>query len=68
MSNTIRVPLGTPGTKPERLETAIPSDRGGEIAVLHQALPNRPSIASDSGSGYLLPSAIAPGCPLSFVN
>lgn len=48
MQRAIRVPLVEPGTRPElaEIETAIRAERGGEIAVLYQALLNSPSIAS----------------------
>lgn len=48
MTRSIRVPLVEPGTRPElaELEAAIRAERGGEIAVLYQALLNSPSIAS----------------------
>lgn len=47
-SSSIRVPLVEPGTRPElaELESTIRAERGGEIAVLYQALLNSPSIAS----------------------
>ena len=48
MARSIRVPLVEPGTRPElaELEGAIRAERGGEIAVLYQALLNSPAIAS----------------------
>jgi AhpD family alkylhydroperoxidase len=48
MSTSIRVPLVEPGTTPalREIEDSIRSERGGEIAVLYQALLNSPSIAS----------------------
>jgi AhpD family alkylhydroperoxidase len=48
MNSSIRVPLVEPGTRPElsELEATIRAERGGEIAVLYQALLNSPSIAS----------------------
>ena len=48
MALSIRVPLVEPGTRPElaELENTIRAERGGEIAVLYQALLNSPSIAS----------------------
>jgi 4-carboxymuconolactone decarboxylase len=48
MTRSIRVPLVEPGTQPELadLEAAIKAERGGEIAVLYQALLNSPPIAS----------------------
>lgn len=48
MTRSIRVPLVEPGTRPElaALEATIRAERGGEIAVLYQALLNSPSIAS----------------------
>ncbi|MCC2677388.1 MAG: carboxymuconolactone decarboxylase family protein [Ramlibacter sp.] len=48
MNPSIRVPLVEPGTRPElsELEATIRAERGGEIAVLYQALLNSPSIAS----------------------
>ncbi|MFE5703533.1 carboxymuconolactone decarboxylase family protein [Rhodococcus koreensis] len=48
MSSAIRVPLVEPGTKPELadIEATIRAERGGEIAVLYQALLNSPAIAS----------------------
>jgi 4-carboxymuconolactone decarboxylase len=48
MSASIRVPLVEPGSRPElaEIEAAIRAERGGEIAVLYQALLNSPAIAS----------------------
>jgi len=48
MTDSIRVPLVEPGTRPElaELESTIKAERGGEIVVLYQALLNSPSIAS----------------------
>jgi AhpD family alkylhydroperoxidase len=48
MTRSIRVPLVEPGTRPElaEVEATIRAERGGEIAVLYQALLNSPSIAS----------------------
>ena len=48
MTRSIRVPLVEPGTRPElaEVEASIRAERGGEIAVLYQALLNSPSIAS----------------------
>ncbi|MET0164140.1 MAG: carboxymuconolactone decarboxylase family protein [Vicinamibacterales bacterium] len=48
MTSPIRVPLVEPGTRPELadIEAAIKAERGGEIAVLYQALLNSPPIAS----------------------
>jgi len=48
MSSSIRVPLVEPGTRPElaEIEASIRAERGGEIAILYQALLNSPSIAS----------------------
>ena len=48
MASSIRVPLVEPDTRPElaELENTIRAERGGEIAVLYQALLNSPSIAS----------------------
>jgi len=48
MTDAIRVPLVEPGTRPELapVEASIRAERGGEIAVLYQALLNSPSIAS----------------------
>ena len=39
MSESIRVPLVQPGTRPElaEVEATIRSERGGEIAVLYRA-------------------------------
>jgi AhpD family alkylhydroperoxidase len=48
MTRSIRVPLVEPGTRPElaEVEAIIRAERGGEIAVLYQALLNSPAIAS----------------------
>ncbi|MBH1963931.1 MAG: carboxymuconolactone decarboxylase family protein [Comamonadaceae bacterium] len=48
MASSTHVPLVEPGTRPElaELENTIRAERGGEIAVLYQALLNSPSIAS----------------------
>ncbi|SAL00103.1 alkylhydroperoxidase [Caballeronia pedi] len=48
MTGSIRVPLIEPGTRPElaEVEAAIRAERGGEIAVLYQALLNSAPIAS----------------------
>lgn len=48
MTGVIRVPLVAPGTRPElaEIESSIKAERGGEIAVLYQALLNSPPIAS----------------------
>ncbi|WP_211231727.1 carboxymuconolactone decarboxylase family protein [Ottowia thiooxydans] len=48
MASSIRVPLVEPGTRPElaEIEATIRAERGGEIAILYQALLNSPSIAS----------------------
>jgi 4-carboxymuconolactone decarboxylase len=48
MIRAIRVPLIEPGTDPElaEVEATIRAERGGEIAVLYQALLNSPAIAS----------------------
>jgi 4-carboxymuconolactone decarboxylase len=48
MTSSIRVPLVQPGTRPELadVEASIRAERGGEIAVLYQALLNSPPIAS----------------------
>lgn len=48
MSKSIRVPLVEPGTVPDlaEIEASIRAERGGEIAVLYQALLNSPPIAS----------------------
>lgn len=48
MTQSIRIPLVEPGTRPElaELEAVIRAERGGEIAVLYQALLNSPPIAS----------------------
>lgn len=48
MSHSIRVPLVEPGTRPALadVEAEIRAERGGEIAVLYQALLNSPAIAS----------------------
>ena len=48
MQRSILVPLVEPGTRPElaALEAQIRAERGGEIAVLYQALLNSPPIAS----------------------
>ncbi|WP_250528473.1 carboxymuconolactone decarboxylase family protein [Caballeronia sp. GAWG2-1] len=48
MSGTIRVPLIEPGSHPElaEVEATIRAERGGEIAVLYQALLNSAPIAS----------------------
>lgn len=46
--NQIRVPLVTPGTRPEiaDLEERIKKERGGKISLLYQVLLNSPSIAN----------------------
>lgn len=48
MHREIRVSLVEPGTRPElaEVEASIRAERGGEIAVLYQALLNSPAIAS----------------------
>ncbi len=48
MNRSIRVPLVEPDTRPElaEVEASIRAERGGEIAVLYQALLNSPPIAS----------------------
>ncbi len=48
MTGCTRVPLVEPGTRPDlaEVEAAIRAERGGEIAVLYQALLNSPAIAS----------------------
>lgn len=48
MNQSIRVPLVEPDTRPElaEVEKSIRVERGGEIAVLYQALLNSPPIAS----------------------
>jgi 4-carboxymuconolactone decarboxylase len=48
LTGPIRVPLVIPGTRPELtdVEAAIRAERGGEIAVLYQALLNSPPIAA----------------------
>ncbi|WP_171016032.1 carboxymuconolactone decarboxylase family protein [Ramlibacter sp. 2FC] len=48
MDTSIRVPLVVPGSQPELadVEASIRAERGGEIAVLYQALLNSPPIAS----------------------
>ncbi|MCG7400271.1 carboxymuconolactone decarboxylase family protein [Caballeronia zhejiangensis] len=48
MTESIRVPLIEPGTRPElaEVEATIRAERGGEIAVLYQALLNSAPIAS----------------------
>jgi len=47
MFRSIRVPLIQPGTIPElaEIEASIRAERGGEIALLYQALLNSPPIA-----------------------
>lgn len=46
--NKIRVPVVTPGTRPEiaDLEARIKKERGGKISLLYQVLLNSPPIAS----------------------
>jgi 4-carboxymuconolactone decarboxylase len=48
MQRSVRVPLVEPDTRPELadIEAAIRAERGGELAVLYQALLNSPPIAS----------------------
>ena len=48
MTHAIRVPLVEPGTRPElaEIEKNIRAERGGEIAVLYQALLNSGPIAA----------------------
>lgn len=48
MASSIRVPLIAPGSRSDlaEIEASIRAERGGEIAVLYQALLNSPPIAS----------------------
>lgn len=48
MQRSVRVSLVEPGTRPElaEVEASIRAERGGEIAVLYQALLHSPAIAS----------------------